>query len=59
MTGSGRKILDTYLNGMILATIAIQAFSPLGKIVESDPELAAVVIEERLRKLQVRWEAIR
>jgi hypothetical protein len=52
-------MLAEWLNGLVLTAVAIQGFSLLGRIVEGDPELAAVVIEERLRKLQVRWEAIR
>jgi hypothetical protein len=51
---STARMLDSYIHGMMLAAVAIQGFSMLGRLVEGDPELAAVVIAERLRKLEVR-----
>jgi hypothetical protein len=49
---------EAWVNGALLTTVALTMFSQVDAIVARDPELAAVIICERVRKLQARYEAL-
>jgi hypothetical protein len=53
-----KAALPDFLRFALLATIGITMMELPGKIAEANPELAAVIIAERLRQLQVRYEAL-
>lgn len=52
------KNLVTLITQSALLTLVPDMLGRVIEQVSQDPELAAVVIAERLRKLQARWDAL-
>jgi hypothetical protein len=53
-----RSWLSDWARQMVLTTIGLEMITHFGKLAERDPELAAVILSERLRKLEARYRAL-
>lgn len=61
-TSRGKSLLSEVLRvqqSIVFGFLVADAMVRQSEIVARDPELASVLVAERLRKLQERWEAVR
>jgi hypothetical protein len=49
------RLVGDWVRGIVFMSTALSMFTRLDYIVQNDPELAAVIICEHLRKLQERY----